>query len=156
LSNTTAAIRAAGGCVDTDNNATDFAAGAPTPRNTASPLNPCPPDQPPSVASTSPPNGAAGIALDANITVTFSEPVNVAGAWVAIPCANSGSPTATVSGGPTTFTLDPSPDFAASESCALKIVAAQVTDQDPLDPPDSMTADHTATFTALAPPTPIY
>jgi uncharacterized protein len=41
LSNTTAALRASGGCVDTDNNATDFAAGAPTPRNTASPLHTC-------------------------------------------------------------------------------------------------------------------
>lgn len=33
LSNTTAAIRAAGGATDTDNNSTDFAIGAPTPRN---------------------------------------------------------------------------------------------------------------------------
>ncbi|MBI5651263.1 MAG: lamin tail domain-containing protein [Chloroflexi bacterium] len=41
LSNTTAALRAGNGCTDTDNNATDFAVGAPTPRNTASPLNPC-------------------------------------------------------------------------------------------------------------------
>jgi predicted extracellular nuclease len=41
LSNTTAALRVADGCQDTDNNSTDFTAGAPNPRNTASPLNPC-------------------------------------------------------------------------------------------------------------------
>ena len=41
LSNTTAAIRAAAGCVDTDSNNTDFAIGAPTPRNSASPISPC-------------------------------------------------------------------------------------------------------------------
>src|SRR6266511_726587 len=41
-SNTTAAIRGTDGCADTDQNATDFAAAAPTPRTTASPRNPCP------------------------------------------------------------------------------------------------------------------
>ncbi|MDD5562657.1 MAG: lamin tail domain-containing protein [Thermoanaerobaculaceae bacterium] len=41
LSNTTAAIRAGAGCTDTNNNGADFATGAPTPRNTASPTNVC-------------------------------------------------------------------------------------------------------------------
>ena len=41
LSATTAAIRAGGGCTDTDDNAADFSAAAPSPRNTASPVNPC-------------------------------------------------------------------------------------------------------------------
>jgi hypothetical protein len=41
LTNTTAAIRATGGCTDTDSNPTDFTTGAPTPRNTASPKAPC-------------------------------------------------------------------------------------------------------------------
>jgi len=41
LSNTTADSRAANGCIDTDNNAADFASGAPAPRNSVSPLNPC-------------------------------------------------------------------------------------------------------------------
>lgn len=38
---TTAALRAAAGCTDTDNNAGDFVIGAPAPRNSASPLLPC-------------------------------------------------------------------------------------------------------------------
>ena len=40
-SNTTAVLRAANGCTDADQNATDFATGAPNPRNTATALNPC-------------------------------------------------------------------------------------------------------------------
>ena len=41
LSVTTAAFRAEGGCVDTDNNSTDFTAALPAPRNTSAPLSPC-------------------------------------------------------------------------------------------------------------------
>lgn len=40
-SNTTAAIRAGGGCVDTNQNVADFTAAAPAPRNTASPAASC-------------------------------------------------------------------------------------------------------------------
>lgn len=41
LTNTTAALRGLGGCTDTDNNSTDFASGAPTPRNGATAPNVC-------------------------------------------------------------------------------------------------------------------
>ena len=41
LSNTTAAIRNLGGCTDTDNNATDFSVGTPSPRNSSSAFNLC-------------------------------------------------------------------------------------------------------------------
>lgn len=41
LSNTTAALRASNGCQDTNDNATDFVASEPTPRNTATALNVC-------------------------------------------------------------------------------------------------------------------
>ena len=42
LSNTTASLRAGGGCVDTDSNTSDFASGAPTPRNTTPATTACP------------------------------------------------------------------------------------------------------------------
>src|SRR6266508_2610136 len=41
-SNTTSVVRGAGGCTETDNNTADFTATAPNPRNTATPLSPCP------------------------------------------------------------------------------------------------------------------
>ncbi|MCL9806062.1 lamin tail domain-containing protein [Flavobacterium amniphilum] len=41
LSNTTAAIRNTGGCIDTDSNSADFTVATPTPRNTATTLSPC-------------------------------------------------------------------------------------------------------------------
>ena len=41
LSNTTAAIRAGAGCMDTGNNGADFAVGPPVPRNSATPRNDC-------------------------------------------------------------------------------------------------------------------
>lgn len=41
LSNTTAAIRGANGCTETDNNSADFIVAAPTPRNSASPASSC-------------------------------------------------------------------------------------------------------------------
>src|SRR2546421_1461610 len=41
LTNTTAALRANGGCTDTDSNSADFSAGAPNPRNRLSPTFNC-------------------------------------------------------------------------------------------------------------------
>jgi hypothetical protein len=43
LTNTTSALRAQAGCVDSNNNQADFSSGTPTPRNSASPLNDCSP-----------------------------------------------------------------------------------------------------------------
>jgi cation transporter-like permease len=107
-------------------------------------------DSAPAVVSTSPTSGATGIALGSNLTVNFSEAVDVAGSWYTISCATSGSHTASVSGGPTSFTLDPTTDFTNSETCTITILAAQVTDQDTTDPPDNMLADYGWSFTTVA------
>ncbi len=48
-----------------------------------------------------PSDGAIDVAVDANLQVTFSEPVDVAGSWFDVSCAGSGTHPATVSGGPT-------------------------------------------------------
>src|SRR5919197_2222583 len=148
LSNTTAALRNGGGSVDTDNNSADFTVGAPNPRNSG--------DAAPSVSSTSPANGAGDVALSSNITITFSEPVNVTGSWYSISCSSSDGHTATVSGGPTTFTLDPDTDFTGSETCTVTVFAANVTDQDMNDPPDNMAANYVFSFNTVAPPVPIH
>src|SRR5207249_2172352 len=60
LSNTIAALRAGGGCTDTDVNSSDFAAGPPAPRNTASPVASCASTPPPSATASS----AATVDLD--------------------------------------------------------------------------------------------
>jgi uncharacterized protein len=156
LSNTTAALRSTAGCSETDDNAADFGAGAPNPRNGASAATPCTTDQAPALASSSPSAGAGGVAVDAGVSITFSEPVDVAGAWFEIECATSGGHGATVSGGPVTFMLDPISDFAAGETCKVNVTAPNVTDQDADDPPDAMTSDSGFSFTTVLPLTPIH
>jgi hypothetical protein len=146
LSNTTSASRAGDGCADSDQNGVDFTAGAVNPRNSASPLNPCAGDAAPFVSSSTPADGAFHDA-NANLSVTFSEPVNVAGAWFSISCSVTGAHSAVAAGGPTTFSLDPDVDFMAGESCTLTIHAAGVADQDAEDPPDLMAADASIGFT---------
>ena len=107
LSNTTSGLRSDQGCQDTDNNAADLTAGAPIPRNLISAFHVCTSDDAPSVASTTPTNSATGVAVDADVSLTFSEPVNVTGSWYSISCGVSGTHTAIASGGPTSFTLEP-------------------------------------------------
>ncbi|HYI21279.1 MAG TPA: ExeM/NucH family extracellular endonuclease, partial [Candidatus Limnocylindrales bacterium] len=72
---------------------------------------------------------------------------DVTGSWFTISCNGSGAHTATYSGGPTTFTLDPDVDFSASEVCTVTVIAAQVTDQDASDPPNTMSANAPFSFT---------
>jgi uncharacterized protein len=142
LTNTTAALRGESGCTDTDSNAADFASGAPAPRNMATALSPC--ASPPAVAGTTPASDAADVPLGTNIEITFSKLVTVSGAWFTIDCSVSGTRTATVSGGPTTFTLDPQGDLAGDETCTVTVLASGVTDQ--AEPPVRMAADYSWSF----------
>jgi uncharacterized protein len=106
-------------------------------------------DATPAVGSTVPANGATDAARTGNVTINFTEPVAVSDPWFAISCATSGSHTATVSGGPISFLLDPDTDFAANELCTVTIAGANVTDVDADDPPDAMAADHVFSFTTV-------
>ena len=101
----------------------------------------------PFVQATTPASGATNVAVNANVVVTFSEPVNVTDPWFSIVCAASGPHTATASGGPTTFTIDPDEDFLLGERCTVTIDGEQVSDQDADDPPDTMAGDHAFSFT---------
>ena len=102
----------------------------------------------PSVTGTTPANGAADVAVDANITIDFSEPVTVTGNWFDIACTSNR--TAIVSGGPSSFTLDPDVDFSNGEMCTVTVFALQVTDQDTDDGPDNMEADYVFSFTIFS------
>jgi hypothetical protein len=103
-------------------------------------------DSAPIVTNTSPSNGDTGVALDASIEITFSEDVNVSGAWFNIDCVTSSNHPATVSGGPQIYTLNPDADYVEGEDCTVDVFAALVTDVDSEDPPDNMAADFQFSF----------
>jgi predicted extracellular nuclease len=105
-------------------------------------------DAAPAVASTFPANGATDFPIGSNLTVTFSEPVNVTPSWFTLACSTSGAVTASFGGGPTTFTLDPAVTLVHGEICTLTVLANQVIDQDGNDPPDNMVFDFVVGFTA--------
>ena len=113
-------------------------------------------DIPPTVTTTTPANGATSVAVNSNIAVTFSEPVTIANidSFFDIFCEVSGVPTpqpGTGSGGPTTFTINPTADLPPGSTCTVTIKAAEVADQD--GTPDNMAADYVFSFTTAAPPT---
>lgn len=83
----------------------------------------------PAVSSVTPANGAVNIATNAAITLTFNEAVTVSGTWFTLTGSTTGAHTATVTGGPTTYTLTPDVAFAEGETLTLTVSAAQVADQ---------------------------
>ena len=149
LSNTTAALRGSDGCNETDNNAADFASGAPNPRNSSSPSNVCTPpsDDAPIVTATTPGDGDSEVDVNSNITIAFSEAVTVSSSWFDISCSSSGSHSASESGGSTSYTLNPGSDFTPGESCTVTVIATAISDDDSTDPPDNMPADYSFSFT---------
>ena len=98
-------------------------------------------DAAPSVVSTTPAADATNVDPATNLTVTFSEPVDVHGNWFIISCGSSGLHDAVVSGGQTTYTLNPTADFAQGETCSIAILRGAVTDVDGNDPPDNMASN---------------
>src|SRR5205085_7223315 len=104
-------------------------------------------DAAPSVVSTTPGNGATNIAVNADITTTFSEPVNVTGSWFHINCTSSGAHTAVGSGGPNTFTINPDSDFTLGDVCTVTIDHLLVSDKETNDEPVQMDAEYVYSFT---------
>ncbi|MCC6605090.1 MAG: lamin tail domain-containing protein [Anaerolineae bacterium] len=130
-----------------DNETSNATAAVPFPVGSFVPLAG---DAAPGIASTTPANGAVGVPVDATITLTFSEAVTVSGSWFEIACGTSGAHTAVVTNGPTSYTLDPDTNFAYGESCTVTILAAQVSDNDTEDPPDTMSANVSFSFTTAS------
>ncbi len=102
-------------------------------------------DNPPSVSTTMPVNGATGVTLTANIVVVFSEAVTPTDPWFTLSCAGI-SRAAAVTGGPQSFTLNPASDFTAGDFCTVTIQAGQVWDQDGI--PDALPSSYVFTFLA--------
>lgn len=105
-----------------------------------------PADEAPAVASVNPADGAT-VAATVTPTVTFTEPVDLATGTIALECSVSGTVPVTVTGGPTTFTVDPAGALVDGDSCSLAVTAAGVSDQDTDDPPNLMAAGFASSFT---------
>jgi DNA/RNA endonuclease G (NUC1)/fibronectin type 3 domain-containing protein len=95
-STTTADVRAAGGCTDSGNNSTDFAALAPTPRNTASPTHSCSNNAPTIVPPANPIATVTQNAAPFPVSLTGSDDGGVY-TWSATP--GTGVASVTVTGG---------------------------------------------------------
>jgi len=108
-----------------------------------------PVDVPPTVVSMTPANNAVDVALGATLSVVFSEAVSLDDPWTTLSCSTSGSHAVTLGGGPTSYTLMPSPAFAGNESCTWTILASGVSDLD--GAADALAADVTVMFTTLDP-----
>ena len=110
-------------------------------------------DAAPSVTSTTPGDGAAHVATTADVSVTFSEPVTLAGGAFTLLCGNNTTVSTTPStSDDTTFTFSPTSDLSAGASCTGKVDKTRVTDKDNVDPPDNPAADYTFNFTVDSPP----
>ncbi|MBC9823150.1 ExeM/NucH family extracellular endonuclease [Terrabacter sp. MAHUQ-38] len=101
-----------------------------------------PTDAAPTVVSTAPTEGSSTVALGADVTVTFSEPVTAPASAFTLDCSVSGAKAFTVSNtGQSTYTVDPTADFAPGDACTLTLTGSAVSDVDATDPPDAMAAD---------------
>jgi DNA/RNA endonuclease G (NUC1)/fibronectin type 3 domain-containing protein len=144
-STTTADVRANGGCTDAGNNSTDFAAAAPTPRNTASPTHSCS-NNPPAI--TPPANPIATVTQNAApfpVSLTGSDDGGVYN-WSATP--GTGVSTVTVTNGQgsntVTYTVTVTAGFTGTATFTASLTdnvnspatqAVNITVNPPLPPP---------------------
>ncbi|HEY1011860.1 MAG TPA: Ig-like domain-containing protein, partial [Herpetosiphonaceae bacterium] len=104
-------------------------------------------DAAPRVVSTTPVSGATGVAGNAAIQITFSEPVVASPSAFLLECPAGTTRTYNRSGTGATYVLTPTAALPAGATCRVTVFAAQVTDVDANDPPDNMPADYVFSFT---------
>lgn len=106
----------------------------------------------PAIVSTSPTSGATGISPATSINITFNQPVTVGTAWFSIYSTFDGVMAASVTGGPSSFTLTPPIRFLDNDVVTVTLNASQISDQatGTLHP----AADYSFTFTTAAPVAP--
>ena len=108
-------------------------------------------DVAPTVSSTTPSQGSTNVVPGANVSVTFSEPVTAPASAFSLVCSVGGARAFTLSQtAQTTYTLDPTSDFAAGDSCTLTVSGGAVADVDTIDPPDTLAADFVLRFSTPA------
>ena len=109
-------------------------------------------DDPPTLTGFTPADKEIMVALDANLSFTFSEPVTLADGWMSVSCSISQLHEVSVSGGPKIFEIDPMVDFVNGDICSVTILASKVSDQDSTDPPDTLDKDYSFSFSVIPPP----
>ncbi len=83
----------------------------------------------PVVLSTVPADLATGVSPSAPISVTFNQPVTLAADWFTLTSAAQGALSATVTGGPTSYTITPTATLPFSDTITVVIRGDRVTDQ---------------------------
>src|SRR5690606_14360500 len=95
--------------------------------------------------------GASNVDLDTSIVVTFSEAVTIGLTSLDLECPAATDITFTVAGsGTTTMTIHPTPATLPTNTlCDFDIIAANATDGDAIDAPDTLAADTNLTFSTV-------
>lgn len=135
-------------CNDTNDNAADFSAAAPAPRNSATPAQPCPVDIAPTVLSTDPAADAVGVSTTPTVIVTFSEPVTVTAAGITASCGGVNAVLADQATAASTYSFGFESALPNNAACSINIPAANVTDAD--GTPNNLEADLAWSFTTVA------
>jgi len=154
-SNSTAIFRQGSGATDTDQNGADFTTATPNPRRTAPIV-----ELGPWVAGTDPNTDGNTVPHDASITVDFSEPVDIVGAWYNITCVSTGShniATEAHTNDFKTYVITPNINFQFGEQCTVTIDKNSVHDQDTDDSgadTDTLFANYVWSFTVVGAGTP--
>jgi DNA/RNA endonuclease G (NUC1) len=154
-SNTIAIFRKNGGFTDTNGNGADFVTGAPNPRRTTPIV-----EIGPYVLNVDPRNTFSNVPRDASLTITFTETVDVTGAWFTITCATTGEHTdATVAQVGRSWIVTPNASFLAGEQCSVTLNKNLITDTDLDDSApgtDNLNTNYSWSFTIATGAAPSY
>jgi len=98
-------------------------------------------DEAPTFTGSTPANNATNVLIGSNITLGFSEAVDVTTASFTLNCG-AGNLAYVLSGsGTNSITLNPNADLPGGASCTVSITGANVSDSDGFDPPDTLASD---------------
>lgn len=112
--------------------------------------NNCTVDNPPDIVQVFPADGTIGVALDNNLIVEFSEPVQGDEAWIALSCEQQGIVDLAVIGGPEQYVIQPA-SLAADDSCKATINGDRIHDLDGYA--DTLAGDYSWQFATGSSPT---
>lgn len=101
-------------------------------------------DMPPTVASTTPENGATGVPENTTVTINFSEAVSTLDLWYTFSC--NGSPiSSSADGTGSQRIITPAGSLPLGATCTVTVLADRVNDLD--GTPDPMPGNYVLTFT---------